>query len=316
MKCVVTGATGFVGRALCEALLAAGHEVVCVVRAAGRVPPSVPHFVQDFCRPLSPALSLQGVDVVIHAAGIAHQQAPTARHVAVNERASIALAQRAVRDGVGRFIFLSSVKAMGPAEGTAPRSEEELTAPVVAYASSKRRAEVALAQVTRESGMQLVSLRPALVYGAGVGGNLASLIAWVKRGLPLAPEAGQRSMVSRDDLVRLISRLVASDAAPLPEAGAVWNVTDGEAYSTQRLMLAIAGAMQRPAPRPVLPAACWRVLGACADLRRGAFTGATAAALLGSDLYDGSAVCSATGWRPRQRFEDVAPAMVATAQRA
>lgn len=301
---------------MCEALLAAGHEVICLVRGGARVSPSLPHLVQDFCSPLSPALSLQGVDVVIHTAGIAHQRAPAAQHVAVNERASIALARRAVRDGVGRFIFLSSVKAMGPAVGTTPRSEAELTEPTIAYASSKRRAEIALAQLASESAMQLVSLRPALVYGAGVGGNLASLIAWVKRGLPLVPEAGQRSMVSRDDLVRLIISLVASDSTPLPEDGALWNVTDGEAYSTQRLMLAIADAMQRPAPRRVLPAACWRTLGACADLRRGAFTGATAAALLGSDLYDGSAVRAATGWRPRQRFEGVAPAMVAAVTHA
>lgn len=261
---------------------------------------------------MSPSLSLRGVDVVIHSAGIAHQQAPAARHVAVNERASIALAQRAARDGVGHFIFLSSVKAMGPAAGTRPRSETELAAPIVAYAGSKRRAEIALARLARASGMPVVSLRPALVYGAGVGGNLASLIAWVKRGLPLAPEAGRRSMVSRDDLVRLIVRLV-GDPVPLPEGGAVWNVTDGEAYSTRRLMLAIAEAMQHPAPRRVLPATCWRILGACTDLRRGASTGTTAAALLGSDLYDGSAVCGATGWRPRQCFEDVAPAMVAAA---
>lgn len=316
MKCVVTGATGFVGSAVCEALLTAGHEVVCVVRSAERVPASMPHLVQDLSTPLSPALSLRGVDVVIHTAGIAHQQAPAARHVAVNERASIALARRAVRDGVGRFLFLSSVKAMGPGAGTMPRSEAELTEPTVAYASSKRRAEIALAQFARESGLQLVSLRPALVYGPGVGGNLASLIAWVKRGLPLAPEAGRRSMVSRDDLVRLIIHLLASDPTPLPEEGALWNVTDGEAYSTQRLMLAIADAMQHPASRRVLPAACWRFLGACADLRRGAPTGATAAALLDSDLYDGRAVCAATDWRPQQRFEDVAPAMVATATRA
>lgn len=316
MKCVVTGATGFVGSAVREALLAADHEVVCLVRGAGRVPSSIPHVVQDLSKPLSPALSLQGVDVVIHTAGIAHQQAPAAQHVAVNERASVALARRAVRDGVGRFLFLSSVKAMGPAASATPRSEAQLTEPTVAYASSKRRAEIALAQLARESGMQLVSLRPALVYGAGVGGNLASLIAWVRRGLPLVPEAGQRSMVSRDDLVRLIISLVTGDAAPLPEEGALWNVTDGEAYSTQRLMRAIADAMQRPASRRELPAACWRILGACADLRSGAFTGATAAALLGSELYDGSAVCAATGWRPRQRFEDVAPAMVAAATRA
>lgn len=269
--------------------------------------------VEDLSTPLSPALSLRGVNAVIHSAGIAHQQAPAARHIAVNERASIALAERAVRDGVERFVFLSSVKAMGPAVGPAPRCETELAEPDGVYAGSKRRAEIALSQLARDSGMQLVSLRPALVYGAGAGGNLASLVSWVKRGLPLTPEAGARSMVSRDDLVRLIVSLVEGDVGPLPKEGAVWNVTDGEAYSTRRLMLAIAGAMMRPAPRLTLPAVCWQVMGACVDLRNGALAGATAAALLGHDLYDGTAVRSATAWRPQQRFEDVVPAMLDTA---
>ncbi|MEQ8516122.1 MAG: hypothetical protein RIC38_10995, partial [Chromatocurvus sp.] len=87
----------------------------------------------------------------------------------------------------------------------------------------------------------------------------------------------------------------------------------GEAYSTRRLMLALAGAMQRPASKRVLPAPGWCLLGAGADLRRGMPVGTTAAALLGSELYDSRAVSAATGWRPRQRFEDVAPAIVAAA---
>ncbi|MFN2328111.1 MAG: NAD-dependent epimerase/dehydratase family protein [Chromatocurvus sp.] len=313
LRCLVTGATGFIGGAVCRALLDAGHEVVCLVRSHGAAPASTAHIVEDLCTPLSPTLSLQGVDVVVHSAGIAHRQAPAVRHIAVNERATLALARRAVRDGVERFIFLSSVKAMGPAAGPKPRCETELAEPGGAYAVSKRRAEIALSRLAGDSRMQLVSLRPALVYGAGVGGNLASLMSWVKRGLPLIPEAGARSMVSRDDLVRLVVSLVNGAAGPLPKAGAVWNVTDGEAYSTQRLMLAMADAMGRPAPRLILPAACWRILGACVDLRNGAMSGATTAALLGHDLYDSTAVRAATGWRPQQRFEDVLPTMLDTA---
>lgn len=311
MKCVVTGSTGFIGGAVCQALSTAGHEVVPLLRQPGTVSAAGSCIIQDLQSPLASTLSLRGVDLVIHAAGVAHQQAPASRHIAVNETASIALAQRAARDGVRRFIFLSSVKAMGPAVVTGPRDEAQLAPPVGAYASSKRRAEIALARLAGDSGMQLVSLRPALVYGEGVGGNLASLVAWVSRGLPVVPEAGTRSMVSRDDLVRLIVALAAEDAAPLPAHGALWNVTDGEAYSTRRLMLALVDAMQRPAPAWVLPPACWRFLGACADLRRGLSAGATASALLGVDLYDNAAVREATGWCPRQRFEDVVPAIIA-----
>lgn len=290
--------------------MASGHDVLALVRHAGRVPGGLPPVVHDLREPLPGELSLRGVDTVVHTAGVAHQQAPAARHVAVNEAATIALAHRAARDGVARFIFLSSVKAMGPATGPTPRSEAQCTAPDSAYAASKRRAEIALSQLARQSTMQVVSLRPALVYGSGAGGNLAALVSWVRRGLPLVPESGARSMLSRDDLVRLIVSLVACDAGMLPAGAVAWNVTDGEAYSTRRLMLALAAAMQRPVPGLTLPASAWRLLGACVDLRRGAPVGTAAAALLGTELYDSQAVCAATGWRPRQRFEDVASAIV------
>lgn len=313
MKCLVTGPSGFIGSAVCEALTAAGCHVTVLVRQPGSVPASLPHVVHDLRQPLSEAFSLRGMDVVVHTAGIAHQKAAPAQHVAVNEAATVALARRAARDGVGRFVFLSSVKAMGPAPGAAPRSETQLCTPAGSYAVSKRRAEIALSALADETTLELVTLRPALVYGAGVGGNLGSLLSWVRRGLPLVPEAGARSMVSRDDLVRLIVTLVACDAGGLPATAALWNVTDGEAYSTRRLMLALAAALQRPPPTRSLPAAAWRVLGACADLARAMPAGTTAAALLESELYDGRAVSVATGWRPRQRFEDVAPAIVDTA---
>lgn len=308
MKCLVTGSTGFIGSAACRALMAAGHDVTRLVREP--LSGDAPAIIHDLGEPLPAALSLEGYDTVLHLAGIAHQRAPADRHAAVNEAASIALAQRAANDGVARFVFLSSVKAMGLSVTAEPRAESTVGQPATAYARSKRRAELALTRLAAESPMQLAILRPALVYGAGVGGNLATLASWVRRGLPLLPEAGARSMVSRDDLVRLLVVLASRDAAPLPAGGALWNVTDGEAYSTRRLMLAFAAAMQRPAPRMTLPLACWRLLAACADLRQGAAIGTTSTALLGTELYDGRAVCSATGWRARQRFEDVAPAIV------
>lgn len=313
MKCLVTGQTGFIGRALCEALTSAGHDVIGLLRRADPSPGAMPHLSHDLRQPLPDALSLRGIDTVFHAAGVAHRRAPAACHIAVNERASVALAQRAVRDGVGRFVFLSSVKAMGSAGVPVPPAATEGEATVGGYAVSKRRAEMALMQLAGDSGLEVVVLRPALVYGAGVGGNLATLLSWVRRGLPLVPEAGARSMVSRDDLVRLLVALAGTTVHGLPRDGALWNVTDGEAYSTRRLMLALSQAMQRPAPELVIPSAGWRLLGACIDLQRRAPIGTTAAALLDSELYDSQAVCAATGWQPRQCFEDVAPAIVRAA---
>ena len=193
------------------------------------------------------------------------------------------------------------------------RAETESEAPNGAYAVSKRRAEMAMMQLAGESALEVVVLRPALVYGAGVGGNLATLVSWVHRGLPMVPEVGARSMVSRDDLVRLLVALAGTTVHGLPPGGALWNVTDDEAYSTRRLMLALSAAMRRPVSRLVMPATGWRLLGACADLQRRAPIGTTASALLDDERYDSRAVGAATGWQPRQCFEDVAPAIVRAA---
>lgn len=313
LKCLVTGSTGFVGRAVCRALGEAGHELICPVRGQAEAPGRGPAPMLDLARPLPASFSLSGVDVVVHAAGIAHQQAPAALHTAVNEQATIALAHRAARDGVDRFIFLSSVKAMGPGGGTAPRPETELCEPVGPYALSKRRAELALAQLAASSPLRIVSLRPALVYGPGVAGNLARLIAWVRRGLPMLPDAGARSMVSCADLAGLIAWLADCETQLLPVEGAVWNVTDGESYTTRRLMLAIADALDRPVPGLVVPAAGWRALGAGVDVLKRRPLGSTARALLAHELFDNAALCAATGWRPRERFEEAAPAIVRAA---
>ena len=313
MKCLVTGPTGFIGRALCEALTAAEHDVTGLLRLADPAPGAIPHLSHDLREPLPDTLSLRGFDAVFHVAGVAHRRAPAACHLAVNERASIALAQRAARDGVRRFVFLSSVKAMGYAGVPVPRAETQGVAPIGGYAVSKRRAEIALMQLAGESALEMVVLRPALVYGAGVGGNLAALVSWVRRGLPLVPEVGARSMVSRDDLVRLLVALADKTVHGLPPDGALWNVTDDEAYSTRRLMLALSSAMRRPVSRLVMPVTGWRLLGACADLQRRAPLGTTASALLDYELYDSRAVGVATGWQPRQCFEDVAPAIVRAA---
>ncbi|MFN2289372.1 MAG: NAD-dependent epimerase/dehydratase family protein [Chromatocurvus sp.] len=313
MKCLVTGPTGFIGRALCQALTAAGHDVTGLLRRADPSPACMPHLSHDLREALPDTLSLRGFDAVFHVAGVAHRRAPAACHSAVNERASIALAQRAARDGVRRFVFLSSVKAMGCTGAPVARAETESEAPIGAYAVSKRRAEMALVQLAGESALEVVVLRPALVYGAGVGGNLAALVSWVRRGLPMVPEVGARSMVSRDDLVRLLVALAGTTVHGLPPDGAVWNVTDDQAYSTHRLMLALSSAMRRPVSRLVMPVSGWRILGACADLQRRAPIGTTASALLGDELYDSRAVGAATGWQPRQCFEDVAPAIVRAA---
>ena len=241
-----------------------------------------------------------------HLAGVAHRSAPAAVHARVNQRGALALAEAAAAAGVGHFIFLSSVKALGPAPGPAPRAEDEGRQPPGGYGRAKAAAERELAALAGRTGMGVTALRPALVYGPGARGNLEVLRRWVAAGRPLPPAAGERSLIARDDLVRLLLAV-----AEQPAAGyRCWNVTDGDSYSARRLCEALARAQGRTVRASRLPAWAWRAGALARDLARGERPGSTAAALLGWDRYRSDAVRAATGWAPQLRFEDLAPSMV------
>ncbi|MEQ8264230.1 NAD-dependent epimerase/dehydratase family protein [Pseudohaliea sp.] len=299
MECLVTGATGFVGTALCEALAARGDAV----RRAGRDPAlELPLDLAASAAPVVPP----GIDVVFHLAGLAHRSAPAALHEQVNHRGTVALARAAAAAGVPHFIFFSSVKALGAAPGPEARGEHDGTPPRDGYGRAKAAAERALEKIAAETAMAVTVLRPALVYGPGARGNLELLYRWVAAGRPAPPAAGARSLVGRDDLVALLLTVAAQPAAGYR----CWNVTDGECYTARRLCEALALAQGRALAGPRLPAWAWRAVATLRDVLRGEHPGHTAAALLGRDSYRGDAVRAATGWAPQQRFEDVAPAMV------
>ncbi len=305
VECLVTGATGFVGTALCAALAARGDAV----QRAGRDPAlELPLDLAASAVPLVPP----GLDVVFHLAGLAHRSAPAARHDQVNYRGAVALARAAAEAGVAHFIFLSSVKALGPARGSAPRGEHDGTPPRDGYGRAKAAAERALEGIATGTGMAVTVLRPALVYGPGARGNLELLHRWVAAGRPAPPAAGARSLVGRDDLVQLLLTVAAQPAAGYR----CWNVTDGERYTARRLCEALARAQGRALAGPRLAPWAWRAAATVRDVLRGERPGHTAVALLGRDSYRNDAVRAATGWEPRHRFEDLAPAMVAAWQAA
>ncbi len=284
MKCLVTGATGFIGTELCARLLGEQAEVLVLSRTA--TPRSgATSLVMDLTREQPAAAQLVGVDTVFHLAGIAHQRAAESDYEALNVRATRALAESARAAGVGCFVFLSSVKAEHR-EG--------------AYGSSKARAEQALADCLRDSDTRLVVIRPALVYGRGVRGNLASLRRAVAAGLPRPPAEGGRSMIALPDLVDLLLDI----ARDPPPDQTLWTVTDGEVYSTQRLYDAVRAAYGGRPRRP-WPLGLWRAACAVLDLR-GAHP-SWYQRLFGTEVYDGSAVLAARNWRPRRRFEDLVP---------
>jgi UDP-glucose 4-epimerase len=252
------------------------------------------------------AALLAAVDVVFHLAGIAHQQAAARDYEAVNHQGTLRLAHLAAEAGVGCFVYLSSVKAMGSAAGPAAREEGDVVPPTDPYGVSKWRAECDLRAAFSGAAMAVRILRPALVYGPGVKGNLQNLLRAIRMGLPQPPEEGARSMVALPDLVALMML-----AAQADEPGVhTWIACDGEAYSTRRIYQALRRADGKGAGLAWLPRPLWHLAVAVAD-RLLAGEDSLADKLFGYELYRNDLARAALGWEPRLQLEDLAPAIVA-----
>ena len=186
MKVLVTGANGFIGSALCPHLAELGHKVVPVVRRQSNIANEV--IVHDAA---SWKTALNGCDSVIHLAARAHvmqdqERNPLQAFRVSNLDTAIEMAKRAVEAGVRRFVFMSTIKVNGEetASGCSFRPEDS-TAPKDPYAISKWEAEQGLFEIAKRTGLEVVIIRPPLVYGPGVKGNFATLIKWVRIGVPL-----------------------------------------------------------------------------------------------------------------------------------
>jgi UDP-glucose 4-epimerase len=259
-KVVVTGATGFVGRALLEKLLAMpGTQVVVASRQAPAVQrPHVEHVPFDLLEPLDLEQAFNGVDSVIHLAARVHvmneqAQQPLQAFRQHNVAATLTLAQQASERGVRRFIFISSIKVNG--EQTAPNgafSADEVVNPIDPYGISKWEAEQGLLAISRETGMEVVIVRPVLVYGPGVKANFHSMMKWLSKGIPLPLGAidNKRSLVALDNLVDLILTCVDHPAA----ANQVFLASDGEDLSTSELLRRMGRALGKPARLVPVPA--------------------------------------------------------------
>jgi len=187
MKILVTGATGFVGRILCDQLSTSGHLVVSAVRRESGLLNEV--VVGD----LGPATdwwqALAGCDAVVHLAARVHMMRedavdPMALFRAINAEATLNLARQAAQAGVKRFVFVSTIKVSGEGRDE-PYRETDVPAPEDAYAISKWEAEQGLRRIAQETGLEVVILRPPLVYGPGVKANFLRLMQMVARGWPL-----------------------------------------------------------------------------------------------------------------------------------
>ena len=270
---LITGADGFIGRALVRA--AAGQRRL---RLGVRNPwPEVgqEQAVMDLSDPASVRAAVDGVDCVVHLAGLAHDRAPARAlamlHDTVNRQGSVDLARAAVAAGARRFVLMSTAKVFGETSAPGrPFHADTPVNPVGSYARSKWAAEREVREIAAAGSMELVVLRPPLVYGPGVGANMARMMRWVRRGvpLPLGKVNNLRSLVALDNLVSLLLRSVDHPGAPGPPL----LPTDGQDLSTPELIRLIAAAMGRrpwllPVPVPLLRIAAGTA-GRSADIQR------------------------------------------------
>lgn len=300
---LVTGATGFIGRALTANLLQQGHQVVAAVRHAGApLDPTLRQAVTgDLAGDTDWSGALRGVDTVVHLAARVHvmnDQATDklAAFRRMNVDATLQLATQAARSGVRRFVFISSIGVNGAESVAAPFSELSVAQPHSPYAVSKHEAELALARLCDSAAMELVVLRPPLVYGAGAPGNFATLIKLVGKGVPfpLASVNNRRSMIYIDNLVDLIGLCIRDPRA----ANQTFLVADDEAMSVPELISALSAGLGRRARLFACP------VGLLALLAKLARREQTYQQLCGSLEIDASKARRVLGWRAPVRARD------------
>lgn len=247
MRMLVTGATGFIGTRLCEWLVSEGHSVVGVSRSGAGSVRGVDYRAADFADPNAVGGCLGSVDCIVHLAGRAHvlnRQGDTAAlYRAVNCDATLELARMAMAAGVKRFVFISSIGVNGNESVDQRFTETSVPRPVADYARSKLAAEQGLQALLPSGAMELVIIRPPLVYGAQAPGNFRTLLKVVDKGIPspFGSVRNARSIVSVDNLARLIAL-----ASQHPKAaGHLFLAGDGTDVSTPQILSALAQGMQK-----------------------------------------------------------------------
>lgn len=247
-KFLITGASGFVGRFVTHSLIKNAVSVRCVVRSTAVLEDNIQKIIlSTIDKNTDWTEALQTCEVVIHLAARVHVMNDTASEPLtefrkVNVDGTLNLAMQAAQAGVKRFIFISSIKVNGEVtQAGKPFTADDIANPQDPYAVSKLEAEQGLLKIAQETGMEVVIIRPPLVYGAGVKANFLSMLRAVKRGLPLPLGAidNRRSFVYVENLVSLIIKCVEHPAA----ANQVFLAADGEDLSTTGLLLACAKAL-------------------------------------------------------------------------
>lgn len=302
-KVLVTGANGFIGSALIGRLRALpGISLRASVRRANTdIDPAVDCRVTgDLSAATRWGDTLDGVDVVIHVAARAHvlretSSDPLAAYRQTNVEGTLALAQRAIDAGARRFIYLSSIGVNGRETMARPFRHDDPPAPANDYGISKLEAEQGLRRLAAARDLEVVIIRPPLVYGPGVKANFLTMMRWVHAGVPLPLGAvdNRRSLVAVANLIDLIAVCIAHPAA----ANRVFLVSDGEDLSTPELLRRVGAALDRPARLLAVPTSVLRTAAQMLGKQD------IARQLCGSLQIDSTPTRETLGWYPPMSVE-------------
>ena len=300
MKVLVTGANGFIGSALIESLVRhSDFDVVGMVRSKSKCfdNPSIEFRLAKIGSSEGIDIDLSDIDIIVHTAGRAHvvderSENPLEEFRRENTSGTLDLARLAVNSGVKRFIFLSSIKVNGESSSLgAPYSSKSIEKPQDAYGISKYEAEIGLRKISYESSLEVVVIRPPLVYGPGVKGNFNTLVKVVSMRIPLplaSIKNNQRSMVGIDNLISLIMICSLHPNAK----NRTFLVSDNSDVSTSELLRKVGISINRPAVLFRFPIVMLTCIAKVCGMRT------MAQSVLGTLQVDISETCKALDWTP------------------
>jgi nucleoside-diphosphate-sugar epimerase len=303
LRVIITGASGFVGQNVIARAKSQGMDIRAVLRKTGELPSSAKSIlVEEISGSTNWGNSLCSADAVIHLAARVHvmkedSSDPLHEFRKVNVAGTEHLARSAAASGVKRLVYVSSIKVNGEStDSISAFSETDAPSPQDPYGVSKWEAELALQRVAQETGLEVVIVRPPLVYGKGVKGNFAQMLKVLAKGipLPLAAVHNLRSLIYVENLADALLVCVTHPAA----AGHTYLVSDGEDVSTPDLLRQLGEAMGHPARLlpcpPVLLTLLARLVGKSAQIER----------LAGSLRVDSGKIRRELGWRPPYTMQE------------